>query len=486
MGLFKKIFNLGINEKKDILKEVNIDKPIFIKDFSKENEQINDLEKLAKLLKEGDKKSKIIKDIYYIKQGISGESNVYYELKNSFSPIICLHDIRIEYDGYVAQLDFVVISSRYICILETKKLYGNIQINNQGDFVRIFNDNNKQGMYSPVSQNRRHVNIIKHMISKELNISDIDIESLVVMANAKTIINMDEAPEDIKNSIVKYDQVITYLNKMQKVNSVKISLDDMNALANFLIKNHKPITFNYCAKYSLNDMDYINCESRKIENNIIPKEIIKVEVKEKVQDDPNELFEKLRAYRNGTAKAAGYDYMKYHFIFSNSVIEQIIENMPNTLEELIDIKGLGQVKIERYGNDIIKILNNEKVNMQTEVLKAKDQVAVAKENNTVIKTIGVQPETHNTKIQSAKINSTNNSTQNEKTVEGLVDALKKYRLEKSKQLKIKSYLIFNNEEMVNLIAQNPKTKEELLKVKGFGQVKVEKYGDDILKILRGK
>ena len=44
-------------------------------------------------------------------------------------------------------------------------------------------------------------------------------------------------------------------------------------------------------------------------------------------------------------------------------------------------------------------------------------------------------------------------------------------------------MIFNNAEMDDLIEKNPKTKEELLKVKGFGQTKVDKYGDEILKIL---
>ena len=472
MGLFKKIFNLGNNEKKDILKEANIDKPIFMKDFSKENEQIADLERLADLLKEGDKKSKIIKDIHYLKQGISGENNVYYELKNSFLPIICLHDIRVEYEGYVAQLDFVVISSRYICILETKKLNGNITINNQGDFIRIFNDNNKQGMYSPVSQNRRHVNIIKHMIFKELDISNIDIESLVVMANAKTIINMNGASEDIKNSIVKYDQVISYLNKLHKEHNIKISLEDMNALADFLIKNHKPITINYEAKYCINAIEYLNCEGTKIESTIVLKESAIVE------DDPNELFQKLRAYRNATAKAAGYDYMKYHFIFSNSVIEQIIENMPDTLEELYEIKGLGQVKIERYGEDILKILKNKEVHIETEVSKARDQVAAAKDNNTDIDAIKIETKLHNTQV-----NSNNKLSPKAKTEEQLIDELKKYRLEKSKELNIKPYFIFNNDEMGDLIAKKPKNKEELLKVKGFGSVKVEKYGEDIIKIL---
>ncbi len=48
---------------------------------------------------------------------------------------MCLRDIRLEYQDYVAQLDFVVISNKFICILETKKLNGDIEITRDGDFI---------------------------------------------------------------------------------------------------------------------------------------------------------------------------------------------------------------------------------------------------------------------------------------------------------------------------------------------------------------
>ena len=37
--------------------------------------------------------------------------------------------------------------------------------------------------------------------------------------------------------------------------------------------------------------------------------------------------------------------------------------------------------------------------------------------------------------------------------------------------------------MNDLLQKSPKSKEDLLKVSGFGNVKVEKYGDRILEIL---
>ena len=64
--------------------------------------------------------------------------------------------------------------------------------------------------------------------------------------------------------------------------------------------------------------------------------------------------------------------------------------------------------------------------------------------------------------------------------------LKAWRLEKSRSEGNKPYYIFNDAQMEDLIEKNPKTKEELLKVSGFGAVKVEKYGEDILKILANR
>lgn len=104
-----------------------------------------------------------------MKKGLEGENNVYYELKNSFLPILCLHDIRLEYEGYIAQYDFIVISDRFICVLETKKLNGNMIVNPDGSFVKVIQDQNgkevkREGMYSPITQNLRHLNMLRKVL----------------------------------------------------------------------------------------------------------------------------------------------------------------------------------------------------------------------------------------------------------------------------------------------------------------------------------
>mgnify|MGYP003399855520 CR=1 FL=1 len=70
--------------------------------------------------------------------------------------------------------------------------------------------------------------------------------------------------------------------------------------------------------------------------------------------------------------------------------------------------------------------------------------------------------------------------------ENIVKELKAFRLNQSRKENIKPYYIFNDTQMQDLIKKNPRTKEELCQVSGFGQVKADKYGEQIIAILQGK
>ena len=43
--------------------------------------------------------------------------------------------------------------------------------------------------------------------------------------------------------------------------------------------------------------------------------------------------------------------------------------------------------------------------------------------------------------------------------------------------------LFNDMQLMHLVQKMPRNRQELLQISGFGQVKVEKYGDDILGII---
>ena len=67
------------------------------------------------------------------------------------------------------------------------------------------------------------------------------------------------------------------------------------------------------------------------------------------------LLEKLEAWRRETAKAE--DRAAY-LILTNESLQQIAEARPQTLEDLKRIKGIGPVKLERYGQEILALVGS--------------------------------------------------------------------------------------------------------------------------------
>lgn len=69
--------------------------------------------------------------------------------------------------------------------------------------------------------------------------------------------------------------------------------------------------------------------------------------------------------------------------------------------------------------------------------------------------------------------------------ENMVGDLKKYRMKVSKEEGIKPYYVFLDKELEELIRIMPRSRKELLQVKGFTEKRVAKYGDEIIRILKG-
>ncbi|TSC76684.1 MAG: Exodeoxyribonuclease 7 large subunit [Parcubacteria group bacterium Gr01-1014_29] len=70
-----------------------------------------------------------------------------------------------------------------------------------------------------------------------------------------------------------------------------------------------------------------------------------------------QILEILKQRRREIAQREGKELFK---IFHNSVLEATAEALPKTKEELAEIKGWGKKKIEKYGDEIIAIINGQK------------------------------------------------------------------------------------------------------------------------------
>ena len=64
------------------------------------------------------------------------------------------------------------------------------------------------------------------------------------------------------------------------------------------------------------------------------------------------------------------------------------------------------------------------------------------------------------------------------------EILRTWRNKKARTLQIAPFIIAHNEWLIQIVLRNPQTKEELATVKGFGKTRIEKYGKEIMIVVR--
>jgi ATP-dependent DNA helicase RecQ len=67
--------------------------------------------------------------------------------------------------------------------------------------------------------------------------------------------------------------------------------------------------------------------------------------------------------------------------------------------------------------------------------------------------------------------------------EGLVERLRRWRLERSRQDGVPAFVVLHDATLHDLAAVQPRTRGELAGIKGFGPVKLERYGEDLLAVI---
>lgn len=236
--------------------------PIFIKEDS-ETESFIDKMKGLSARAHGKLKEKIEEQIVAAEAGLYGERQIAYELKNSGMDLLIMHNLYLEKNGLSAQIDFFVVSRKHVFVIECKNLYGNIEIDEKGNFIRHKGNGKfyrKEGFTSPVSQNERHLNVVKE-IRKEYKTNFLTqglfeklfprtYRSVVVFANQKTILNDRKAPDDIRKIVIRADQLVSHIKKIEEEDDLyKSSETEMHELLDSFIKCSKPNKSDYAKKY---------------------------------------------------------------------------------------------------------------------------------------------------------------------------------------------------------------------------------------------
>lgn len=238
--------------------------PVFLKSSSSAEKQLEQLQTVDRERLPDELKEQLDRDIKLVSLGIQGEKNVDFELRNSHIPMYVLHDIYLEYGELSAQIDYMLVTRGCFYVIECKNLYGNIEVNSKGDFIRTINFGKrylKEGIYSPITQNRRHLELIKQVRGEEFGaLKKLAFEkffydnyrSVIVLANPKTVVNDKYANKEIKAQIIRADALIDYIRRVNseaKKDRAELSDKDMEERAEFFLSKHSERNVDYAEKY---------------------------------------------------------------------------------------------------------------------------------------------------------------------------------------------------------------------------------------------
>lgn len=217
-------------------------------------------------------KNLVEKEISNINKGLEGERKAAYELdfyfKNAKNTAI-IHDLRIEHDGRVAQIDHLIIDRFFnFYVLESKYFSDEVIVNDQGEFSVKYGSK-IMGVPSPIAQNEKHIAVLESFLES----GKIEIP-VTILVKAKPIFhNLVTFSSNVKitrptgksqpwlDRVMKIDQFIEYrkkeLDNVAFFSALKhvatlLFREELRKFAELLAKQHTPIQIDWHARFGLN------------------------------------------------------------------------------------------------------------------------------------------------------------------------------------------------------------------------------------------
>ncbi|WP_158095007.1 nuclease-related domain-containing protein [Gottfriedia luciferensis] len=224
---------------------------------------------LRRLPKEHSMRSTIESDFMKIKSGYVGEKKVDYYLnflpKKEYS---IFHNIRLKSEDHFFQIDTLIITSKYILLLEIKNMLGNLMFDRDfHQFIRVLGQN-EENFPNPILQvNRHQKELISFLSRHKLDIPPI--YSFIIISNTSSVIKTTLRTSKVLENVFHTEHLPL---KIQMLNEIKtnqiVSTNQKRKITKAILKNHTPLISNVLEKYNINKNDIIkgvfcpNCITR--------------------------------------------------------------------------------------------------------------------------------------------------------------------------------------------------------------------------------
>lgn len=225
----------------------------------------SDLKTLQSLLKRQglypSTKERIEKALRNIRSGMQGEAEAAYELNFHYGDSedwMILHDLRLEYEGRVAQIDHLVINrAMQFWVCESKNFSEGVAFNEYGECV-TFREGKPHGFPSPIEQNRKHILVLQAILDSGLvklpkgkffKMTP-ELESCILVSKGARISRPKKSFPGLE-TVIKNEQLKNHFDNAYSLTGPDgkkkrmMSPTTLRNVADSLLALHKPISFNW-------------------------------------------------------------------------------------------------------------------------------------------------------------------------------------------------------------------------------------------------
>lgn len=339
-GFFKRVAKALIDTEK-------LKTPVVVKEATEVVQRIEQYKNALNKTANTEEMNRIHEQIKLLELGLKGENSVLFELQNAFLPLHILHDVRIIHNDFKAQIDFVVLTRKFILLIEVKNYYGNILVNEKDEFIRQVYKGNKlvfqEGFYSPVRQVERQAEVFEAYMKEMGAVTRTPIKHVVVFTNNRTVLNTKKASKHVKEKIMRVDGLVKFIKQeLEKDSPVKFMDNRMQEMSDYIKASHVELI-----------VDDIDVVEQKLLQETIHEQPANDAPPEMNQVNTSQLEDALKKFR---MQIATKQNVKAYHIFTNKTLDELILKQPCTINDLKNIQGFGDVKTKAFGEELVELI----------------------------------------------------------------------------------------------------------------------------------
>lgn len=216
-------------------------------------------------------KDEMAKQLRLFKAGMRGEKDAAYEIDFHYGDTTqnwaVIHDLRIEHEGRIAQIDHILIN-RFLefWVCESKSYSEGMSINEHGECAMYWQGRAK-GIASPYEQNAKHIHVLESLcgtdildIPKRLGLRIQPKFRGMILVSKTAKISRPASKGWWNEGIIKADQLRTHIEKKidEEISPLMaariISSEALESLARKLAQLHRPVRNDWLAKFGLDGL----------------------------------------------------------------------------------------------------------------------------------------------------------------------------------------------------------------------------------------